>query len=292
MDSSRRSSTTPRGVTLIEIAVVMGIVAILATLITAGVLQSRSAARRMECASQLKQIALAINSFEAARGHYPKETTNGRQTWDLQQQLAGYLEVSDLEHAYRPSAPLLACPADPEAVGRLASLWGSYWMSEGSGDVSAPDGVSTFRGPPVKARDVTDGLSNTAMCSEKLAYPKAIIVDWSQYPEYRNRVLLTTPRVGATLDERADECEYRAGLPIYGYFVYTAYTHILPPNRNHCVVGYLPGGMMMINASSLHGGGANLALADGSVRFASERIDRRVWQHIGKRNDGEGTVAW
>jgi prepilin-type N-terminal cleavage/methylation domain-containing protein/prepilin-type processing-associated H-X9-DG protein len=38
---------------------------------------------------------------------------------------------------------------------------------------------------------------------------------------------------------------------------------------------------------SRHPGGANFALADGSVRFLSQTIDHRTYQHLGCRNDGQ-----
>lgn len=64
-------STIRRGMTLIEWLVVVGIVAILAALVLPAVQQAREAARRVECTNHLKQIGLAFNAFESARGHYP-----------------------------------------------------------------------------------------------------------------------------------------------------------------------------------------------------------------------------
>ena len=61
----------PRGFTLIELAVVVGVVAVLAALLIPAVLASRGAARRAECANDLKQIGLATAAFAEQRGVLP-----------------------------------------------------------------------------------------------------------------------------------------------------------------------------------------------------------------------------
>ena len=60
---------------------------------------------------------------------------------------------------------------------------------------------------------------------------------------------------------------------------------MLPPNRPSCSGGgVVPTGIY--TAASQHPGGVNLLFVDGHVAFQSENIDRRVWQHLGSRNDG------
>lgn len=302
MDSRRLQRLCPlgsprAGITLIEILVATGIVGVLFALAVAAVQRSRDAARRMQCASQVKQLALAITAFEAAHGYYPKRTVDSRGNRDLHQNLAGYIEVEDRTYvrsqpnSRRPNVAFLACPSDPMAQGQLAVDIGSYWMSGGLGSDERLDGVWGYRQEQVRVREIVDGLSNTALISEKLAYPDLPVVDWTSYPEFRNRILLTTPGLGQSVNERAQECEFQAGLPIQGELSYPAYTHVVPPNRNSCIFG-LSGPAMMVTASSLHGSGVNIALADGSVRFVSDSIDRDVWHAIGKRDDGGGPLEW
>jgi prepilin-type processing-associated H-X9-DG protein len=43
----------------------------------------------------------------------------------------------------------------------------------------------------------------------------------------------------------------------------------------------------LVPASSLHDGGVNSLLADGSVHFISDSIDAAVWQALGTRNGQE-----
>ncbi len=62
------------------------------------------------------------------------------------------------------------------------------------------------------------------------------------------------------------------------------------PNEPSChnVDGLTDWGInSMMAAGSEHTGGAQVLMADGSVRFVSENIDKNVWWGIGTRNGGE-----
>lgn len=69
-----RSSSTVcwrRGITLIELLVAIAIIGMLTAILLPAVQASREAARRAQCASQLRQLAIAANSHVAAKGHFP-----------------------------------------------------------------------------------------------------------------------------------------------------------------------------------------------------------------------------
>lgn len=308
---------TPRraGFTLIELLVVIAIIAVLIGLLLPAVQKVRAAAARMKCSNNLKQLALAGHNFHDANQSFPMVTKAG--TTQAPGYLTAfiallpYMEQDPLYQQFRAKAvaqgrPMLGgvgdggatsldassiapyiCPADPlpsPAVAQIPSTTTylgltSYRLGYTGVDASDPawgtDGVICDR--TVRITDVTDGTSSTIMLGE-----------FSNNDPNWNTWSPVLGSGGTPMPVMTSGWAYPYFNPIASAFypLNPALPAAVPADAAAAqlqLVGRL------LSYGSKHGGGANFALADGSVRFISDSVNGTptLLPKLGTRARGE-----
>ncbi len=308
--------------TLVELLVVLAIIGILVALLLPAVQQVRESANRASCINKLKQLALAAHHHHDVRDHFPPGVCpvsqsgtplDGRTT--LFVELLPFLEQDNLHgrwdyHDYRNNLAggtnataaqvlkILICPSDALPDTPLAEFpadavapwtWGAGWYAVGSyggngGTLSfdwgsrAPsrDGVF-FDDSRVRITDLTDGSSSTFLFGERSHRDPEFDRLTRAYDPVSSPLSGWTAWASAAWDVNSlGDVTLSSAVPI---------NWMVPPGsgpddmswewRRLCAFG------------SGHPGGANFALADGSVRFVGDTIPLNLLQGLSTRGGGE-----
>jgi prepilin-type N-terminal cleavage/methylation domain-containing protein/prepilin-type processing-associated H-X9-DG protein len=322
--------------TLVELLVVITIIGILIALLLPAVQAAREAGRRAQCQNNLKQVALALLSYESTHcmlpaGGIPLYSASGTRygmSWWMR--VLPYLEsgnvVAGLDYSlggYTGNNPQLAavvrhlqfpfmyCPSStlPREVGcpAIGQPGDSYVQAPTYAGISgAADGNATneysarivdtlttlgwastggvlIMGRGIPVGEISDGTSNTLAIGEQsdfLSPAGPIPSTWTPS---------STP---CEFGDCRSECghgfpmgPYPTNLPYEPQFNVTCVYH---PVNFKSTTGYGIKDNCGPNSpiQSVHPGGANVALADGSVQMLSASLDMTILRCLATRNDG------
>lgn len=293
------SARASRGFTLVEILVVVAIVGVLVALLLPAVQAAREAARRSSCSNNLRQIAVALQSFHAVRQAFPEGYVSQVDAqgndlgpgWGWAIRIFPFTEDKPLVAALNLSqpiastanaarttqVPLFICPSDP-----VETTWTAYQLAQNGVpgaaicDVAGANYVAVFgtsdpgvsgdgifyRNSHIGLQQITDGSSKTFAVGERGEQ----LGDATWVGAVTGGALFPEGRIPG------DPFEDSPGMVL-----------------GHVGEGNLPGGAKSdVNQFySQHGAGSQFAFADGHVSFISNDIDYAVYTALATRSGNE-----
>ncbi|QDV68530.1 Type II secretion system protein G precursor [Rosistilla carotiformis] len=299
------------GFTLVELLVVIAIIGILVGLLLPAVQAAREAARRMQCSNNLKNVALACHNYHDTYKTFPAgwvnqtlpTMTTSESKWAWSALILPFVEQAPLHDQLnvggsriganltntttlammRVPISTFKCPSDvapdlnSETYRKLknsapadidvasCSYVGTNSVGDviivgklggATGTISASGHQGLFlENTSVSFRDIIDGTSNTLMFGERR---------WQHKNSTNNTFVIDGAATLFGVQQTAT-----GSIPNYNQWLSSA----VGTSRGRINYGLGVANVANASFSSYHPGGAQFALADGSVKFVTETVE-------------------
>lgn len=314
------------GFTLIELLVVIAIIAILVALLLPAVQQAREAARRSQCKNNMKQLGLALHNYHDVFSQFPINysttftTNNSTMSWMVT--ILPYIDQAPLFNQIDPNfginndprsptpdsvapanpsngwaakqvIPVYKCPSDTsdDIMGSRANYGGSWAVNSYKGVAGANWAWGAYVSP-TQFNGTRFGTSNNG-----LDRGNGLLFRGNGFP-YSNSFSHVTDGTSNTFaigEAVARYCTHTwwwwfngstatCSVPLNAPAVCTTNPALSPDARLAQCWGDWPNNYSF---KSMHVGGGQFTMCDGSVRFISENIDLSLYRGLATIAGGE-----
>jgi prepilin-type N-terminal cleavage/methylation domain-containing protein/prepilin-type processing-associated H-X9-DG protein len=288
-----------RGLTLVEMLVVVAIVGMLVGILMPALQAARESARQSSCRNNLRQLGIAINHYASSNSFYPYSVPYAGPTdapapadcngtgWILrllpfldQASLydrfnagdcfsgsynSGGLWKSGCREVMQVQTAILHCPSDSEAR-ELSTT--QPWME------NIPVSRTSYKGVIGDTR-IGGGWTGSADCRTTVKCPG---IFWMH--TFHGRISPAHVRDGLSNTFFVGEDVVGQNAHSAAYFSNGDYASCAAPPNFFNRPPRPRDWWMVMSFRSLHPGGVNFCLADGSVQFIDETIDLRTYQAL------------
>jgi prepilin-type processing-associated H-X9-DG protein/prepilin-type N-terminal cleavage/methylation domain-containing protein len=283
--------------TLIEVLFVVGIIAVLISLLLPAIQSSREMARRVQCGNNMLQLGIALGNYASSHRVFPPGVVNDKgpilnlpagyhYSWIVQilpytEHRSVYSHFNFRESVYEPSnettsnsvIQTLLCPSDGMRSVAGTSYAGCHH------DVDAPIAADNtgilYLNSRVNYDDITDGPAYTIMLGEMRR--DGPTMGWA------SGTRATLRNTGYPIDEPDAHAPPRGS-------TYLSQAGSSRSNDPNIVANMVEDGILPVDYvggfSSWHPSGSNFLFADGSVRLLKQTIDQHIYRFLGNRADG------